>query len=145
MPDDEQRVSGAEQSAPGAQPGAERGRSGVIPAMAEGFAAQVRAMTQWLEGLSAAGGQLPSAPETFPLPGAFSAAQLMSVADSITAQRRSIEALQAQLSAFDRQLAVLEQLMGPLAQWSSTWAEFEHRMLPGRPHPGAGDPGPAGS
>jgi hypothetical protein len=138
-------AAGGASGAAGAEPGAERGRSGVIPAMADEFVAQVRAMTQWLQGLSAAGGQLPAAAESFPLPGALSAAQLTSVADSIIAQRRSIEALQAQLAAFDQQLAVLEQLMGPLAQWSSTWAEFEHRMLPRRPHPEAGNPGPAGS
>ncbi len=127
MPDDEQRTSG------------------MIPAVTHEFVAQLRAMTQWLESLSTAGGRMPSATEVFPLPGAFSAAQLTSVADSITAQRRSIEALQAQLSAFDQQLAILEQLIGPLAEWSATWAEFEQRMLPKRPHPEAGDPGPGSS
>jgi hypothetical protein len=37
---------------------------------------------------------------------------------NIAAQRRSIDALKAQLSSFDEQLAVLEQVLGPLAEWS---------------------------
>ena len=56
------------------------------------------------------------------LPGALSAAQLTAVADSIAAQRRSIEVLKAQLSSFDEQLKALEQFLGPLAEWSRTWA-----------------------
>jgi len=64
-------------------------------------------------------------------------------AQEFIAQLRSIAALQAQLSAFDQQLAVLEQILGPLGEWSSTWAEFEQRLLPRRPRPEAGDPGPA--
>ena len=39
---------------------------------------------------------------------------MTSIADSIAAQRRSIAALKAQLSSFDEQLAVLEQILGPL-------------------------------
>jgi len=54
-------------------------------------------------------------PGAFPLP--------------VPCRRRSIEALQAQLTAFDGQLAVLEQILSPLAEWSSTWAEFEQRLL----------------
>jgi hypothetical protein len=126
-------------------PDDEQSTPGVIPAAAQQFIAQLRAMTQWLEGLSGAGARVPAAADIFPLPGALSAAQLASVADSITAQRRSIAALQAQLSAFDQQLAVLEQILGPLGEWSRTWAEFERRLLPNRPHPEAGGPGPASS
>jgi len=54
---------------------------------------------------------------------------MASITDSIAAQRRSIEALKTQLSAFDEQLAVLENLLGPLAQWSKTWADLEQRLL----------------
>jgi len=60
---------------------------------------------------------------------------MASVTDSIAAQRRSIEALKAQLSSFDEQLAVLENLLGPLAQWSRTWADFEQRLLNMAPRP----------
>jgi hypothetical protein len=68
-------------------------------------------------------------PTSFPRPGALSAAQLASVTDGIAAQRRSIAALQAQLSSFDEQLAALETMLGPFAQWSRTWADLEQRFL----------------
>lgn len=106
----------------------EQGTSGIVPGLAQEFIAQLRAITGRLEGLAGSGARLPPAPGVFPLPGALSAAQLKSVAESVAAQRRSIEALQAQLSAFDGQLAVLEQILSPLAQWSSTWAELEQRL-----------------
>jgi hypothetical protein len=54
---------------------------------------------------------------------------MTSIADSIRAQRHSIEALKAQLSSFDEQLAALEQILGPLTEWSRTWAEFQQRLL----------------
>ena len=69
---------------------------------------------------------------------ALSAAQITSIADSITAQRRGIDALKAQLSSFDEQLAVLEQVLGPLAEWASTWADLEQRLLNIGPRPEAG-------
>ena len=71
----------------------------------------------------------PGSPGAPALPGALSAAQMKSITDSIAAQRRSIETLQAQLSAFDEQLATLENFLGPLAQWSRSWAEVEERFL----------------
>jgi hypothetical protein len=107
----------------------EQGTSGMVPGLAEAFAAQLRAITGGLEGLPGSGARLPPVPGAFPLPGALSAAQLRLIAESVAAQRRSIEALQAQLSAFDGQLAVLEQILSPLAEWSGTWAEFEQRLL----------------
>jgi hypothetical protein len=117
----------------------EQGASGMVPGWAEAFIAQLRAITGGLEGLAGSGARLPGA---FPLPGALSAAQLRSIAESVAAQRRSIEALQAQLSAFDEQLAVLEQILSPLAEWSSTWAELEQRLLSMRQAPESGG-GPA--
>ena len=107
----------------------EQGTSGIVPGLAEEFVDQLRAITGRLEGLAGSGARLPPVPGAFPLPGALSAVQLKSIAESVAAQRRSIEALQAQLSAFDGQLAVLEQILSPLAQWSSTWAELEQRLL----------------
>jgi hypothetical protein len=74
-----------------------------------------------------------STPGPFPaaaaLPGSLSAAQLTTITDSIAAQRRSIAALKTQLSSFDEQLALLETMLGPLAQWSRTWADLEQRFL----------------
>jgi uncharacterized coiled-coil protein SlyX len=107
----------------------ERSASGVVPALVEAFADQLRAVTEGLQDLAGLGQRHPLAAGALPLPGALSAAQLTSIADSIAAQRRSIEALKAQLSSFDNQLAALEQILGPLAQWSATWAELEKRLL----------------
>ena len=107
----------------------EQGTSGMVPGLASEFITQLRALTGRLEGLAGSGAWLPPVPGAFPLPGALSATQLRSIAESVAAQRRSIEALQAQLTAFDGQLAVLEQILGPLAEWSGTWADLEQRLL----------------
>jgi hypothetical protein len=107
----------------------------MVPGLVQDFIAQLRTVTEGLEGLAGFGERHLPAPGGFPHPGALSAAQLTSIASSVAAQRRSIEALQAQLSSFDEQLVVLEQILGPLAEWSKTWAELEQRLLTmhGRP------------
>jgi hypothetical protein len=111
----------------------EKSASGVVPRLVQEFTAQLGVITGRLEELARLGGGNPLTPGTLPLPGGLSAAQMTSIADSIAAQRRSIAALQAQLSSFDEQLAVLEQILDPLAEWSRTWAELERRLLnPGR-------------
>jgi len=74
------------------------------------------------------------------LPGALSAAQLTAISGSVVAQRRSIEALKAQLSSFDEQLAVLEQILSPLTEWSRTWAQVEERLLTMSHGPAAENP-----
>jgi hypothetical protein len=107
----------------------ERSASGAVPALVEAFIGQLRAVTEEFQGLAGLGQRLPSAAGVVPLPGALSAAQVASITDSIAAQRRSIGALKAQLSSFDEQLAGLEQLLGPLAQWSATWADLEKRLV----------------
>ena len=74
-----------------------------------------------------------------PPPGALSAAQLSAMTSAVAAQRGSIEGLVSQLRAFDEQLAVLERILAPLAEWSRTWADLERTMMP----PGAArDPKP---
>jgi hypothetical protein len=93
------------------------------------FISQLRATTERLESLTGFGEHLPTAPGALPLPGALSANQMKSIIDSIAAQRRSIEALKAQLSSFDEQLAALERILGPFTEWSKTWAELEERLL----------------
>jgi hypothetical protein len=115
----------------------EQSTSGMVPGLVQDFIAQLRTITAGLEGLAGFGEHRLPAPGGFPLPGALSAAQLTSIASSVAAQRRSIEALKAQLSSFDEQLAVLEQILGPLAEWSSTWAELEQRLLTMRRPPPA--------
>ncbi|MCU1616698.1 MAG: uncharacterized protein JWO98_4238, partial [Frankiales bacterium] len=61
-------------------------------------------------------------------PGAMSAAQLRAVAQAVRAQRSSITAIRDQLDAFDQQLAVLERILGPLVEWSGTWARLEEAV-----------------
>ncbi len=116
----------------------EKSASGVVPRLVQEFTAQFGAITGRLADLAGPGGGNPLAPGALPLPGGLSAAQMTSIAGSIAAQRRSIAALKAQLSSFDEQLAVLEQILGPLAEWSRTWAELEHRLLNLGRSPGAG-------
>jgi hypothetical protein len=113
----------------------EQSTSGMVPGLVQDVIAQLRAVTEGLQDLATPGERRLQAHGPFPLPGALSAAQVTSIAGSIAAQRRSIEALKAQLSSFDEQLAVLEQILAPLAEWSRTWAELEGRLLnaPGGP------------
>jgi hypothetical protein len=103
--------------------------SGLVPRLVAELMGQLRTATGRLEDLTRFSGGLPPAPGSLPLPGGLSVTQMSSIADSITAQRRSIAALQAQLSSFDEQLEVLEQILGPLAQWSRAWADLEQRLL----------------
>jgi hypothetical protein len=101
----------------------EQGTSGTLaPAWFRNSPVGSGRSTERLHSLTRLGGRLLSAASPLPLPGALSAAQLTAVADSIAAQRRSIEVLKAQLSSFDEQLKALEQFLGPLAEWSRTWA-----------------------
>jgi hypothetical protein len=58
----------------------------------------------------------------------MSAAQLRAVAKSVTAQRQQIAAMRSQLEAFDQQLAVFERILGPLVEWSTTWAKLEEAV-----------------
>jgi len=116
----------------------EQTTSGMVSGLVQDFIAQLRAMTGGLQDLAGSGERLMPAPGAFLLPGALSAAQLTTISGSLAAQRRSIEALQAQLSSFDEQLAVLEQLLSPLTEWSRTWAELEERLLNMSRGPAAG-------
>ncbi len=107
----------------------EQASAGMVPRLVHEFVAQLRGIAEGLEGVARLGEHLPSAPRSLALPGTLSAAQLKSIADTVAAQRRSIDALKAQLSSFDEQLAVLEQIIRPLAEWSRKWAELEERLL----------------
>ena len=111
--------------------------SGLVPRLVGELMGQLRAATGRLEDLTRFSGGLPPAPGSLPLPGGLSATQMASITDSIAAQRRSIAALQAQLLSFDEQLEVLEQMLGPLAGWSRSWADLEQRLLNMGRRPGA--------
>ena len=104
----------------------EQDTSGTFSRLVQDYIGQLRATT---ESLTKWGGQLPPIPGPLTLPGALSAAQITSITDGIAAQRRSIKALKAQLSLFDEQLAVLENILGPLAEWSRAWADLEQQLL----------------
>ena len=118
-------------------PDDEENPSGGIPGLMQDFVAQLRGVTERLEGLTRLGESLPSLPSvrslpvlrTLPLPGALSAAQLHAIAATVTAMRHSVDALRTQLAAFDEQLAVLERILDPLAEWSKTWADLEDRLV----------------
>lgn len=107
----------------------EHGTPGIVPGLVQAYISQLRATTERLESLAGFGERLPMAPSTLPLPGALSAAQLKSIVDNIAAQRLSVQAMKAQLTAFDEQLAALERILGPFAEWSKMWADYEERLL----------------
>lgn len=102
------------------------------------FIAQLRRMADQLDMTKSLGISVPSMPAMpglsplpmLPPPGALSAAQLSAMTSAVAAQRGSIVGLVAQLQAFDEQLDVLERILGPLAEWSRTWAEMERSVLP---------------
>jgi len=100
---------------------------------------QLRTITEGLAGMTGLSESLLSQPvlslQGLPLPGALSAVQLHSIASGVAAQRSSIAALQAQLTAFDEQLVLLEGILGPLAEWSRTWADFEGLVMNARRNP----------
>ena len=117
----------------------EQGTSAGSPGFIQPWIAQLRKITEELAGMTGLSESLfarpvPSLPG-LPLPGAISAAQLNAIASAVAAQRSSIAALQAQLTAFDEQLGALEGILGPLAEWSTKWAEFERLVTNARRKP----------
>jgi len=95
--------------------------------------AQLRLISEGLAGMTSPSQPALSHPlrslQGLPLPGALSAAQLDSFARGVAAQRSSVAALQAQLAVFDEQLAALERMIGPRAEWGKAWAEFERLVM----------------
>ena len=105
------------------------------------WTSQLRRITAGLAGVaglseSVLSQHLPSL-QGLPHPGALSAAELNVIASSVASQRQSIAAMQAQLRVFDEQLAMLEGILGPLAEWSKAWAKFEGLVMKTRPDLGA--------
>ncbi len=102
------------------------------------FLAQLNAMTARLWGLNApldplsmnslsSVTSLPSLPQL----GSLSAAQFKAMTTAVAAQRLGIEAMTAQLQAFDEHLAALQTILEPLLEWSKTWATLEKQVSPG--------------
>ena len=102
--------------------------SGLVGRSIDEFVNQLRGFTdraRSVAGAVPAKLYLPALPSP---PGALSAAQLRAVAQTVRAQRESIGAMQAQLEAFDQQMAVFERILDPLVEWSSTWARLEEAV-----------------
>src|ERR1700744_3052722 len=108
----------------------EKSTPGSIPAMFQDWINQLSAAAGYAGG-SRSSRSAPAAgpPRPGHLAGARSAGQVASITDTIAAQRRSIETLKTQLTAFDEQLSVLEKLLGPLAQWGKSWARLERGLM----------------
>ena len=101
---------------------------------------QLRRITEGLAGMTGLSESVLSQSvlslQGLPHPGALSAAQLNLIASSVASQRQGTAAMQAQLRVLDEQLAMLEQILGPLAEWSKTWAQFEGLVMPASRNPG---------
>jgi hypothetical protein len=103
----------------------ETAASGLVGRSIDEFVNQLRGFTDRARSLAgSATSRLPIPPLPSP-PGALSAAQLTAIAQTVRAQRESISAMQAQLEAFDQQMAVFERILDPLVEWSTTWAQLE--------------------
>ncbi len=100
---------------------------------------QLRRITEGLTGMAGPSesvlSQSVQSLQGLPHPGALSAAQLNLLASSVASQRQGIAAMQAQLRVLDEQLAMLEQILGPLAEWGRTWAQFEGLVMSARRNP----------
>ena len=101
---------------------------------------QLRRITEGLTGMAGPSesvlSQSVQSLQGLPHPGALSAAQLNLLASSVASQRQGIAAMQAKLRVLDEQLAMLEQILGPLAEWGKTWAQFEGLVMSARRNPG---------
>lgn len=102
--------------------------SGLVGRSIDEFVNQLRGFSDRARSVAGAvPGRLPMPTLPSP-PGAMSAAQLKAIAQAVQAQRQSIAAMQSQLEAFDQQMAVFERILGPLVEWSSTWARLEEAV-----------------
>jgi hypothetical protein len=102
--------------------------SGLVGRSIEEFVHQLRGFTDRARGLAQGVPGRLSLPALPSPPGAMSAAQLKAVAQGVAAQRQQIAAMRGQLEAFDSQLAVFERILGPLVEWSATWARLEEAV-----------------
>jgi hypothetical protein len=97
---------------------------GLVGRSIDEFVGQLRGFTDRARSLAGAVPGRLALPALPSPPGALSAAQLRAIAQTVRAQRDSITAMQAQLEAFDQQMAVFERILEPLVEWSSTWARL---------------------
>jgi hypothetical protein len=55
-------------------------------------------------------------------------AELDVLIQEVHAKRKSIQALQAELAAMDRQLEVFERTLAPLEAWAHQWSRLQHAL-----------------
>jgi hypothetical protein len=55
-------------------------------------------------------------------------AELDVLIQEVHAKRKSIQALQAELGAMDRQLEVFERTLAPLEAWTHQWSRIQHAL-----------------
>ena len=110
------------------QPTPDVGPSGLVGRSIEEFVQQLRGFTDRARSIAGAVPSRLSLPALPSPPGALSASQLRAVAQTVSAQRKSIAAMSAQLQAFDQQLAVFERILDPLVEWSATGARLEEAV-----------------
>lgn len=103
-------------------------QSGIVSRSIDEFVHQLRGFSDRARNLAGAVPGRLSLPALPNPPGAMSAAQVRAIADVVRAQRQSIAAMNAQLQAFDQQLAVFEKILDPLVEWSSSWARLEEAV-----------------
>lgn len=60
--------------------------------------------------------------------------------EELHAQRLTVQALQAELSAFDRQMEVIENALTPLQSWTHQWSRLRQSLTP-TPRADATEPG----
>ena len=119
-----------DQTEPEQEPeGGSSGAGRLVGRSIEEFVSQLRGFTDRARAMAGSvPGRLPGLPTLPSPPGALSAAQLRAIAQTVRAQRQSITAIRAQLDAFDEQLAVFERILGPIVEWSATWARLEEAV-----------------
>jgi hypothetical protein len=109
--------------------GQDAGQAGLVARSIEDFVQQLRGFTDRARGLAQGAVPprlgLPALPSP---PGALSAGQLRAIAQAVHAQREQMRAMRDQLEAFDAQLAVFEKILGPIVEWSATWAKLEEAV-----------------
>ncbi|KXX58829.1 MULTISPECIES: hypothetical protein [unclassified Rhodococcus (in: high G+C Gram-positive bacteria)] len=66
-------------------------------------------------------------------------AQFDVVVEELHAQRLTVQALQAELSAFDHQMEVIEQALAPLQSWTHQWSRLRQSLIQ-TPHADAPEP-----
>src|SRR4051794_17468089 len=91
-------------------------------------AAAERVMAGWTAAAGVPGSRPGQALVNPAMPATMTARQMEALLDDLAARRAQVQALSAQLGAFDEQLATLETNLRPFLEWTRTWAGVEGAM-----------------